>query len=112
MESRNTFNFIDGYNLNFAELKFRLSKMGLENLEHITDFGYFANLYNDIMNSRDVRFISKIKKILEEDKERSNFSDLLNKKRTRNLISEKKDTNGYVHLNKREFNSSICYKNG
>lgn len=112
MESGNTFNFIDGYNLNFFELKSRLSKMGLENIDHITDFGYFANLYNDIMNSRDIRFISKIKNILEEDKERSNFFDLLSKKRTRAPNSEKKDPNGFMHPNKREVNSSHNYKNG
>ena len=112
MESANTFHFIDGYNLNFSELKLRLTMMGLENIDHITDFGYFANLYNDIMNSRDIRFISKIKNILEADKERTNFSDLLSKKRNRAPISEKKGTNGFIHSNKHEIDISHNYKNG
>lgn len=112
MESANIFNYIDGFNLNFEELKLRLAKMGIENLDHITDFGYFANLYNDIMNSRDIRFISKIKFILEEDKERSNFFDLLNKKRARALYSEKKESNGFAHSSRRELNHSQSLKNG
>jgi len=110
MESANTFNFIDGYNLNFAELKLRLSRMGLEK-EHITDFQYIANLYNDIMSSNDNRFLSKIKNFLEDDKKRIDFSDLLCKKRTRATINEKKVTNGLIHPNRREVDSSNIEKN-
>jgi len=111
MESENTFNFIDGYNLNFGDLQFRLSEMGVENLDHITDFGYFGNLYNDIMNSRDIRFISRIKNILEQDKEKSNFSDLLSKKRVRDTNSERKDNNRFMHQYRRDVNSSDNSKN-
>jgi hypothetical protein len=112
MESGNTFNFIDGFNLNFVELKFRLFKMGVEIKDHITDYGYFANLYNNIMNSKDILFISRIKNILEQDKERSNFSDLLSKKRARDTNSERKDNNSFMDPYKRVFYSSDNFKNG
>ncbi len=112
MESGQSFNFIDGSNLSYAELKFRLSIMGLDNIENITDFDFIANLYNDILISRDIRYVSKIKCILDDDKESSNFINLLNKKRSRPSISEIKDNNGFKDMNRQESNTFNSHKNG
>lgn len=112
MESGNAFNYIDGYNLTFPELRFRLANMGINKLDHITDFGYIANYYNDIMNSRDIRFISRIKNILEQDKDRANFSDLLSKKRLRNPNSERKENYDFAQPLHKEIYSSENFKNG
>lgn len=79
----NSLLFIDGYDLNINDLKIRLLKMGLINLDCISDLKSFASLYNRILNSGDFVVISKIKNHLDQDSENPNFNCLLNKKRER-----------------------------
>ena len=112
MDSDNGLNYIDGYNLDFSELKFRLQKMGVENLDYNTDFSYFADLYNNILASKNYVLVSKIKNLLDEDMEKSNFSDLLSKKRGRTQDSERKENSSYNIQPVRAINGSNNFKNG
>lgn len=87
--SNTIFNFIDGYNLDKNELKSRLIKMGLDKyLKGSTDH---AKIYNDILNSGDKFLISKIKRILDTDRHRANYSQLLHKKRNRDAIDNNQE---------------------
>lgn len=90
-----SFDYIDGYNLDEKDLKNRLIKMGLENnLPFLHDA---AKVYNDIINSRDYDLIAKIKSFLDKDFERPDFSNLLHKKRIRESLTSYNLSNGFTH---------------
>jgi len=111
MESNYIFYFIDGNNLSINELKNRLNKMGFEKLDINNDFSYFADLYNDILNTKDYTIISKIKNLLQEDIKKPNFSELLNRKRIRNPNSEKKLSNNSNYSSSKDIYSFSNNKN-
>lgn len=112
MESQNGFIFIDGKNLSLGELKTRLEILGHRNIRNIMDHNYLADTYNFILNSGDIRYISKIKNFLDQDKENPKFFYLLNRKRIREPSSERNDKNNFIEPYSRGYNSSNNIKNG